>query len=337
MRPTELIKELVICMKAGLPVMLKGAPGVGKSDLVQQVSVITKMDLEINHPVVADPTDPKGMPCIVKDPKTGEDVAVFLPFGFLLRLINAKRPTIAFLDDLGQAPAVVQAAYMQLILARRVNGHKISDHVVFIAATNRREDMAGVTSVLEPVKSRFATIIELEPNVEDWIEWAIDNHVPPELIGFIHFRPNLLTEGAATRDIVNHPCPRTIYNAGRLMKAGTRNPETLAGAIGEAAAGELIGFLEVCDALPNLDDVINDPKNTIVPTEPSALYATVTGLVERIDEDNADSIFEYISRFPKDVADLGTFLVRDGGRKNPNIKQTKGYINWIAAHKDIML
>lgn len=49
MRPKELIKELTICMKNGLPVMLKGAPGVGKSDLVEQVAKLTKMDLESNH------------------------------------------------------------------------------------------------------------------------------------------------------------------------------------------------------------------------------------------------------------------------------------------------
>ena len=69
----------------------------------------------------------------------------------------------SFLDDLGQAPMSVQAAAMQLILARRINGFKISDKVIFMAATNRREDKAGVTGILEPVKSRFAWIVELVP------------------------------------------------------------------------------------------------------------------------------------------------------------------------------
>ncbi len=43
---------------------------------------------------------------------------------------------VCLLDDLGQAPPAVQAAAMQLLLARRVNGHAVSDHVTFLAATN---------------------------------------------------------------------------------------------------------------------------------------------------------------------------------------------------------
>ena len=36
-----------------------------------------------------------------------------------------------------------------------------SDQVTFIACTNRKTDMAGVTGILEPVKSRFISISEL--------------------------------------------------------------------------------------------------------------------------------------------------------------------------------
>ena len=90
---------------------------------------------------------------------------------------------------------------MQLILARQVNGHKISDKVIFIAATNRRQDRAGVTGILEPVKSRFATIIQLDVDADIWIEWAFENDMPAELIGFIHFRPSLLHKDETTSDI----------------------------------------------------------------------------------------------------------------------------------------
>ncbi len=125
------------------------------------------------HPVVSDPTDFKGLPGIIGDK------AEFLPFGDLRQMIEADKPTIVFLDDLGQAPAVVQAACMQLLLARQINGKKISGHIVFIAATNRREDRAGVTGILEPVKSRFKTILDLEVSADEWTEWAFKNNMPP--------------------------------------------------------------------------------------------------------------------------------------------------------------
>lgn len=315
-------------VKAGLPVLIKGAPGVGKSDIVTQVAKELKMDLIISHPVVSDPTDFKGLPGIVNGK------AEFLPFGDLRRLIEAKKPTIAFLDDLGQAPAVVQAAAMQLILARRVNDHKISNKVIFIAATNRRQDRAGVTGILEPVKSRFATIVQLDPTADEWIEWAFENDMPAELIGFINFRPNLLHSEKATADIVNHPCPRTIAYCGKLIRAGLDDIEILAGAVGEGCAIELIGFIEVYKSLPNISAILLDPQKAIVPTEPAALYAVVSALTEKITMDNANRILKYGNRLP---ADFSVLLVRDSIRKEPNIQNTKAFIRWATLHKDVLL
>jgi len=328
MNAKQLKETLKKTVKAGLPVLVKGAPGIGKSDIIAQVAKELKYDLIISHPVVSDPTDYKGLPGIVNGK------AEFLPFGDLRNLIEAKKSTIAFLDDVGQAPAVVQAALMQLILARRVNGKKVSDKVVFIAATNRREDRAGVTGILEPVKSRFATIIELQPTADEWIEWAFENDMPAELIGFISFRPSLLYEGKATADIVNHPCPRTIAYAGKLINIGIDDIETLAGAVGEGCAVELVGFMQVYKSLPNISAILTDPNNAKVPTEPAALYAIVSTLVDKITKDNANKVLKYGNRLP---ADFSVLLVRDSIRKEPKVQNTKGFIQWATLHKDVLL
>lgn len=328
MNAKQLQKTLKKAVKAGLPVLVKGAPGVGKSDIITQVAKELKYDLVISHPVVSDPTDFKGLPGIV------QGKAEFLPFGDLRKLIEAKKPTIAFLDDLGQAPAVVQAAAMQLILARQVAGHKISNKVVFVAATNRREDKAGVTGILEPVKSRFATIVQLEPSADEWIEWAFENDIPSELIGFIHFRPALLYDCAATADIVNHPCPRTIAYAGKLINIGVDDIETLAGAVGEGCAVELLGFMQIYKSLPNISAILTDPSNAIVPKEPAALYAIVSALVDKMTVDNSNRVLRYGNRLP---ADFSVLLVRDAIRKNPKIQNTKGFIKWATLHKDVLL
>lgn len=328
MNPKQLKETLIKTTKECLPVLVKGAPGVGKSDVIAQVAKELKMDLIISHPVVSDPTDFKGLPGIV------EGKAEFLPFGDLRRLIEAKKPTIAFLDDLGQAPAVVQAAAMQLILARRVNGHKISDKVVFIAATNRREDRAGVTGILEPVKSRFATILQLEPDADSWIEWAFENDMPSELIGFVHFRPGLLLIKEATADIVNHPCPRTIAYAGKLIKSGLKTLEVLAGAVGEGCAAELVGFMRVFESLPNISAILTSPETVKVPEDPAALYAITAALTEKITKDNAGRVLCYANRMP---ADFSMLLVRDSIRRAPEIQNSSDFIKWATLHKDILL
>jgi len=155
MRAKKLAGLLQLAFKNNHKVLIKGEPGIGKSDLVEQACADV-FDLMISHPAVSDPTDYKGMPAVFA--REGMTVAEFLPFGDLLKLINAKKPTVCFIDDIGQAAPAVQAALMQLLLARRVNGHKISKDVVFCGATNDTTHMAGVSGLLEPVKSRWDTI-----------------------------------------------------------------------------------------------------------------------------------------------------------------------------------
>lgn len=328
MNAKVLEEKLTVCLGAGFPVLVKGAPGVGKTDIIKKVSKKLKHHLIISHPVVSDPTDYKGLPGIVNGG------AEFLPFGELRMLIEAEKPTIFFLDDLGQAPAVVQAACMQLLLARRINGHKISDKVVFVAATNRREDRAGVTGILEPVKSRFYTILELVAEADSWIEWAFENKMPAGLIGFIHFRPALICTNEATSDIVNHPCPRTFEHAGRLMNIGLEDVETLSGTLGAGCAAELTGFLKIYKSLPNIAAIILKPDDAVVPDEPAALYAVVSALVEKASPDNVPMIFKYGNRLP---ADFSTLLVRDMIRKNQKIQHTKSFIEWATKHKEVLM
>ena len=259
MGPKELKNVLIAAIRNKLPVIIKGKPGIGKSDIVAQVVKELGYEVQISHPQVSDPTDYKGFPF----PSREGDRATFLPFGDLYELIHARKPTIAFMDDIGQAPTAVQAALMQLLLARRVNGHKVSEEVTFVAATNRREDMAGVSGLLEPVKRRFAAILELEENLDDWCEWALKNRLPGELIGFIRFRPELLCDFTPSRDLVNSPSLRTVANAARwLLCGGMADPalfSALKGAAGERFAIEFMAFLKIFRNLPDVDRIIRDP------------------------------------------------------------------------------
>lgn len=100
MRPSELTTLLAGSIPAGLPLLIVGAPGVGKSQIVEAAAKSAGADLITSHPAVSDPTDAKGLPWVAAD----HESARFLPFGELARAVKATTPTVWFLDDLGQAP-----------------------------------------------------------------------------------------------------------------------------------------------------------------------------------------------------------------------------------------
>lgn len=331
MNPSQLKKLLSVAFKHGQRVLIKGSPGIGKSDIVEQAAADLDAVLQISHPAVSDPTDYKGMPAVING--DGSPKAEFLPFGDLNKLINADRLTIAFLDDLGQAPPAVQAAVMQLIQARRVNGHKLSKHVVFCAATNDTTHMAGVSGLLEPVKSRWDTIVELDVKVDDWCTWAYDNQMPDEIIAFIRFRPELLNQFKPTREIKNSPCPRTVAAVGRWIKCGVKDYDVIAGAAGEGFATELVAFLKLYAEMPSLDEILMNPDSSPVPTQPATKYAVMCGLARKCTPDNIERVFRYAQRIEKEFE---VCLVRDAVRLNKQNQTTRTFVQWATKNAGIL-
>jgi hypothetical protein len=331
MKATDLNEFLVFAIENNFPVLIKGKPGIGKSDLVEQAAKTTGAKLIISHPVVSDPTDYKGLPFMAKD-----GTAHFMPFGELNALIEAKEKTIFFLDDLGQAPASVQAACMQLILARRINGHAVSDQVTFIAATNRKEDKAGVSGLLEPVKSRFASIVELEVNTDDWVKWGLQNSMPVELLSFVRFRPALLDDFKPSKDIENSPCPRTVARIGAMQNKGINKSiefEVFKGAAGEKFAVEYCGFLKMFRELPSIDEIVLNPKNAPVSNEPAVQYALAGALAHRMTDQNIEAIVTYLNRLP---AEISVVSMKDAVTRKRELSLTKSFVKWSAEKGNLM-
>ena len=331
MTPKQLEKYLQFAIQNTLPVLIKGKPGIGKSDIVTQAATAAGAELIITHPVVSDPTDYKGLPFA----SNGE--AHFLPFNELKMLIDATHPTVYFLDDLGQAPPSVQAAIMQLLLARRINGFKVSDSVTFVAATNRKEDKAAVSGMLEPVKSRFASIVELEVTTDDWVKWALGSNMPTELISFVRFRPDLLEKFEPSRDIINSPSPRTVANIGRQQNCGLDKEleyEVFKGAAGEGFAIEYTSFLKLYRELPNIDSIILDPKNAKIPSQPGTMYALSGLLASKMSDTNIGAITQYLDRLSPEIS---VSCMKDAITRKQELTNTRGFIAWAADKSDLML
>lgn len=326
MRPADMITFVRACIDARLSVLITGAPGIGKSDLVAQACREAGAEMILSHPAVADPTDVKGLPWVAPDAQS----ATFLPFGELARACKATGPTVWFLDDLGQAPASVQASFMQLLLARRVNGHVLPDCVTFVAATNRRTDRAGVSGILEPVKSRFASIVELDVNMDDWCQWAFGANVPAELIAFLRFRSELLCAFTPSADLTNCPLPRTWSHVAKLLALNLPTAiqhAAIAGAVGEGAATEFSAFLKLYAELPAIDGILLDPDGAPIPAQPATLYAVVTALGMRATPQTFPRLARYATRLTDgNHGEFAALLLRDSVRKDKAIMQTAAFV-----------
>src|SRR2546430_676308 len=134
MSPSEAVRALAALIPARRPAYLWGPPGVGKSSVVLQAAEsldLDLVDLRATHldPVALraphwDPVDLRGLPGFAGD------VAVWGPPAFLPRGGGG----VLFLDELAQAPPLVQSACLQLVLDRRVGEYALPDGWAVVAA-----------------------------------------------------------------------------------------------------------------------------------------------------------------------------------------------------------
>ena len=128
------------------PIFLWGPPGIGKSDIVRQVSnSLNKSHLIDIRLSLWDPTDIKGMPYYASNDNTMKWAPpVELP---TQEFADQYDNIVLFLDEMNSAAPAVQAAAYQLILNRRVGTYKLPDNVMIVAAGNRQfEDQTRIAN-----------------------------------------------------------------------------------------------------------------------------------------------------------------------------------------------
>jgi hypothetical protein len=336
MKPEGIARTLKKTVPARKPVLLAGPPGVGKTSIARQVADELKYDLIVTHPVVEDPTDAKGMPWVAEDKKS----AVFLPFGQLNKLLNATKPTLWLMDDVGQATQATQAANMQWLLGGEVQGKKLPACVSLLAATNRKQDRAGVQGLLEPVKSRFVTILHVEEDLNQWCHWALSNGVPVRLVAFLRLKKKYLLVPQPTADMVNSPSPRTWEHLGELLNLDLDErdrPEAFAGAVGKAHADEYLAFDRLFTQVPNPDAVLCKPETAVVPEVADIAWALATALIERVNPSNFGRFATYAERLRNaDKAEFAAVMMRGALNACPEIQHTDEFTRVAVTKSELM-
>lgn len=330
MNAIELINTLKDAINHKERILIVGAPGEGKSEIVSFVAKKLEADLITDIPSVADPTDAKGFPFRSSCGTHAE----FLPYGNLYKAYNAKKLTLFFADDLGQASESVQKAYMQLILTGGLNGHRMPDNVVWIGATNDIGQKAGVSGLIEPLKSRWHSIIHYQCDFESWKLWALDNGMPIEVIAYLGTAQGQLSSFQPTRALTVSPSPRGWSFVGKRWARGVRNEELDAGSIGAGTAREFYAFVEMAKDAPSLDDIVLNPESAKIPEKPSVKYLVCTGLAFKANKDNFHQIFKYLKRLEQPHR---VMTIKDASQKNPSVMQTKEFVRWVSDEgKDII-
>lgn len=286
---SEAQKHIVRVMKKTRPLFLWGPPGIGKSEVVESIAqsgALGKTHVIDMRLALFEPTDLRGYPV----PDVASGVMKWLPPADLPTEEMCKEydTVILFLDELNSAAPSVQAAAYQLILNRRIGQYKLPDNVKVIAAGNRETDKGVTYRMPKPLENRFVHF-ELRVDFQDWLDWAVDNDIHPDIVGYISFAKGDLYNFDPQSSSRGFATPRSWTFTSELIEDEDDMQESeltdlVAGCVGEGIAIKFAAHRKVAQSMPNPTDILDGKVTTMQSKEISAMYSLATNLCYELKE-----------------------------------------------------
>lgn len=270
----------------GMPLLIWGSPGIGKSARVAAAAKSAGLHMESVFSAGQHPEDFTGIP--VRNESGGLHRVCALEE--VNRLVKMGRGVL-FLDEVSCAPPTVQAALLKVVMNRYIGDTQLPGGVRIIAAANPAEEAAGGWELEPPLANRFVHLEEPPPNADKWGEWLLNgeslevtdyetgedlvrknwdsewSRIRGLLYGFARRRSNLLyaipKEGDKARGRA-WPSPRSWEYAGRLaatcgsLGVGLDGQiDMIQAAVGEGPAAEWIAWVQDAD-LPSPESMLKN-------------------------------------------------------------------------------
>lgn len=249
---TELL-DLFLNVAPTRPVFIWGAPGIGKSALVEEFAS------EVGLPCVSLLGSQLAPEDIIGIPQIRGETSEFLP----PKMIARKEPYVLFLDELNACSQEVQKAFYSLIHERRVGEYHLPVGSVVIGAGNRSKDSAIVKTMSSALINRMVHV-QLTASPRNWLKWAQENGIHQWVLDYITQRPDhLFSQPPKTEEPFSTPRSWHMlsdalweYRAGEVELP----PETLRmlaySCLTPAHAGMFLAFTKNIRNRHILDDII---------------------------------------------------------------------------------
>ncbi len=161
-------------LRARKPILLEGATGVGKSQIVATVAASLGWEVRVLDLSLLEPPDLVGLPMIEA--------------GVTRYARPAMLPTegegILLLEELNRAERFVQQPALQLLSARSLHDYRLPPGWVCVAAVNPEGEGYDVTALDPALRSRFL-VLSVTADRSAWLQWAKAAALHPAVVNVV--------------------------------------------------------------------------------------------------------------------------------------------------------
>ncbi len=321
------------------PVLLRGRHGIGKSTVVYQFA--DKNNLEVVERRASQMTegDLVGLPTIEDNSTT------FNPPDWFKAACD--RPVVLFLDEVDRATLEVRQGIFELTDSRKLNGHNLHpDTLVFAAVNGGEHGSQYQVGEMDPAELDRWTVFDIDPTVEDWLSWASDADISPEIWNFINQNRTHLEHTDDYEPNKVYPSRRSwerldqcLTQAGLLEEASPALYTLTSAFVGFEAAVAFNDYVQNYDRQVTTDDIlikgdfskvadfgINDHTAIIDKFEAEETFHN------ELDQELIDNLARYFVMLPSEVA-MKLWTVMGKGEVNNTVKLHKTDIDGESVSK----
>jgi hypothetical protein len=196
---------LEVAYRARRPVLLEGATGIGKSELVAQVAKKLGVQCTVLDLSLLEPPDLVGLP-VIEEGRTRYALPRFLP---------RDGSGILMLEELNRAERYIQQPALQLLTARALHEYVLPAGWACFAAINPETGDYQVTPLDAALRARFLQV-PVRADRAAWLAWAGVSGVHPAVMSLVR----------AHERIFESVPPRSFTYAANVL--GSMQPHELA-------------------------------------------------------------------------------------------------------------
>jgi hypothetical protein len=318
------------------PLMVWGAPGLGKSSILQKAARdqgIGFIDVRLAQ---REPVDIRGLPV------PGPDGVKWLVSSDWPR--DSKSRGIILFDEITAADRSLQVAAYEFILDRRLGElYKVPDGWYICAAGNRTEDRAVAATMSSALANRFMHV-ELGEDVESWVAWALKNDIQPSVVGFLRFRPAMLFSQKGENLERGWPTPRSWERVSRMLEVMKDEPEELVrhmvyGLVGNRAGVEFMEFKKMSESFADALALMRNPGAEVkIPSRADMKYALCSAVAYYVwrgkDEAESKLLLDGFYRICMEMtSDFASMLMMDAMAGTESVSREEA-CDRLFMHKD---
>lgn len=206
------------------PIFLLGAPGLGKTAIMQQVADEMGLGLVSYSMTHHTRQSALGLPVIVEKEYGGKhyQVSEYTMSEIIASVYDCMRTTgktqgILFLDEINCVSETLSPAMLLFLQYKVFGGHQIPEGWVVVTAGNPPRFNKNVREFDAATRDRLK-VIEVEPSYEAWKAYALEHGVSRSVISYLDIRPEDFYKVETTVDGLTVVTPRAWEDLSEILQ-----------------------------------------------------------------------------------------------------------------------